>query len=225
MLRLRSQRSMMNGPDPTGAEQFALVPRASALADCLHPLLQDPHEPLEIDCRIGDFHLSGWLHHLYASGRVTWRPGRLRSSDLLDWWISHLCLNLLRPPGQALYSRHCCWQRHQGSVGVQQLRLRPAQDPEPLLAELLASYWQGLSRPLPFFPESSRAWAEASVETATDKAQAAWVGNFNYAGEGADPAYSYFFSPQSLPLSEEFIELAALFTPIFAHLEADDAAA
>ena len=103
--------------------------------------------------------------------------------------------------------------------------LRPVEDPEPLLAQLLAFYWQGLSRPLPFFPESSRAWAEAKVEVQVERAQAAWVGNFNYAGEGTDLAYGYFFSPQSLPLDEEFIELAALFTPIFTHLEKDDAAA
>ncbi len=198
---------------------------AGALTECLQPLLHDPGETLEIDRCIGVFHLSGWLHHLHGAGRVTWRPGRLRGADLLEWWIAHLCLNLLRPPGQELYSLHCCWQRQQGIIGVQQLRLRPVQDPEPLLAEFLAYYWQGLSRPLPFFPESSRAWAEASEETAADKAQVAWVGGYNIAGEGADPAYGYFFPPQSLPLSEAFIELTALFTPIFEHLEAEHAAA
>lgn len=198
---------------------------AGVLAECLQPLLHDPGEALEIDRCIGAFHLCGWLHHLHGAGRVSWRPGRLRGADLLEWWISHLCLNLLRPAGQNLHSLYCCWQRHQGGVGVQQLRLRPVHDPEPLLVQLLDYYWQGLSRPLPFFPESSRAWAEASEGTEEDRAQAAWAGGYNMAGEGADPAYGYFFSPQFLPLSEAFVELAALFTPIFEHLEKDDATA
>lgn len=209
-----------------GRLQMALVEgEAAALAQRLQPLLHDPREALEIDHRIGRFHLSGWLHHLYGAGYVTWRPGRLRGADLLEWWLTHLCLNLLRPTGYNLSSVYCCWSRQQGRVGVQQMRLRPVQDPEPLLAQLLADYWQGLSRPLPFFPETSRAWAEAREGTQADKAQAVWGGGFDHAGEGSDPAYGYFFSPQSLPLSEAFIELAALFAPILEHLEENHAAA
>lgn len=198
---------------------------AGALAEQLHLLLHDPYEPLEIDHHIGAFHLSGWLHHLFSAGCVTWRPGRLRGADLLEWWITHLCLNLLRPPGHNVTSIYCSWERQQGASGVQQTALRPVQDPQPLLAQLLEGYWQGLSRPLPFFPETSRAWAEAREGAEADKAQAVWAGGYNFTGEGSDPAYGYFFSAQSLPFSEEFVQLAALFNPLFDHVEAPHAAA
>lgn len=198
---------------------------AGAISSQLFPLLTKPLEPLEIDLRIGPFHLSGWLHNLYPQGRITWRPGRMSGADLLGWWLVHLGLNLLRPSGQSLSSLHLSWERHQGAASARQSLLRPVDAPGPILARLLDGYWQGLTRPLPFFPETSLAWAEAKPGTEADRARSVWTGGFQWEGEGHDPAYGYFFSAHALPLSEEFIALTELFGPILAHLEDAHAAA
>jgi len=209
-----------------GRVQFAEIEgEAGAIAKRLCPLLNEPLEPVEIDVRIGSFHLTGWLSNLYPTGVVTWRPGRMKGAGLMEWWLGHLCLNLVRPPGQGLSSIHLSWERQQQTHAVQQWLLQPVADPEAMLAQLLALYWQGLSRPLPFFPETSRAWAEAKPGKAEDDARLAWTGNTIIRGEGSDPAYGYFFPAQSLPLSEEFVDLTTLFAPILANLEGADAVA
>jgi exodeoxyribonuclease V gamma subunit len=91
---------------------------------------------------------------------------------------------------------------------------------------LLDLYWQGLSQPLPFFPETSLAWAKAAG-TGKEEARARqiWEEGFQRTGEGSNPAYRYFFSSTELPLSPAFVELTSLFTPILAHLEDEHAAA
>ncbi|MGD9948409.1 MAG: exodeoxyribonuclease V subunit gamma [Desulfobulbus sp.] len=207
-----------------GRVQFAEIEtEARALAGRLQPLLCDPLEPLEIDWSIGPFHLTGWLHNLYPLGRVTWRPGRMKGADMMEWWLGHLCLNLLRPPGQNDSSVHFSWERQQKVSCVQQSLLHPVAAPEPILERLLTLYWQGLRSPLSFFPETSLAWAEAKPGTEADKAKAVWAGGFQWEGEGSDPAYGYFYPSQVLPFSEDFVELTTLFTPIFDHLEDVDA--
>jgi exodeoxyribonuclease V gamma subunit len=94
------------------------------------------------------------------------------------------------------------------------------------LRQLLDAYWQGLSWPLSFFPETSLAWAEA-MHAGKDGLRAArqsWEDGFNRDGEGRNSAYKYFFQQDTFTPSEEFIVLADLFTLIFAHLEDDHAA-
>jgi exodeoxyribonuclease V gamma subunit len=197
---------------------------AGGIAEQVRPLVSSPLEPLEIDRRIGPFRLHGWLRGLYSPARVTWRPGRLRAADLLEWWLGHLCLCLLRPSGHSLTSVHIWWERQQNIAEVQQAHLQSVADPEPFLAQLLALYWQGLSRPLPFFPETSLAWAKAKPGVEAERAKAVWKGGFQRQGEGGDPAYGYFFSAEELPLDAEFIDLTALYLPLFAHLEQTHAA-
>ncbi|MGE4561223.1 MAG: hypothetical protein AB7E77_13550, partial [Desulfobulbus sp.] len=208
-----------------GRVQFQEIEaEAASLAGRLLPLLDNPLEPLEIDRRIGPFHLTGWLHNLYPAARVTWRPGRMRGADLMEWWLMHLCLNLLGPPVQNGTSIHLSWERQLNSQSVHQSLLRPVAAAEPILERLLALYWEGLCRPLPFFPETSCAWVEAKPGAEEDAAGTVWTGGFQWQGEGNDPAYGYFHSARALPFSAEFVELTTLFTPIFDHMEDADAA-
>ncbi len=209
-----------------GRSQFnALAISGGQFAELLHPLLADPRQPLEIDCTIGTFHLSGWLGDLYADGRITWRSATLKSGALMEWWIYHLMLNLLAPPDMPLYSLHAARNTAQPSLPTTLLTLKPVATPERYLAELLDAYWQGVSAPLPFFPESSRAWAEAAgTGNEEAKARSVWQGGFQRSGEGDDPAYGYFFRNGD-PFTSEFIALTALFAPIFMHLEDSSATA
>jgi len=148
----------------------------------------------------------------------------MKGADLMEWWLGHLCLSLIRPAGQGGRSIHLSWERQQKTYAVRQWVLEPVAEPEPILAQLLELYWQGLNRPLPFFPETSCAWASAKPGKAEGDARLAWLGNYTLSGEGSDPAYAYFFPPRSLPFTNEFVALTGLFTPMFDSLEETDAA-
>jgi exodeoxyribonuclease V gamma subunit len=210
-----------------GRVQFAGIAASSdQFADQLRPLLASPLPPLEIDRIIGPFRLTGWLGDLHPEGRVTWRTGALKGADLIELWVYHLCLNLLAPAGLPHCSLHLARDKAQANTPARLVRLKPVADPEPQLLQLLERYWQGLSQPLPFFPETGLAWARAAG-TGKEEARARqiWESGFQRNGEGDDPAYGYFFSPAELPLSAEFVDLSSLFGPILDHLEDDHAAA
>ncbi len=206
--------------------QFAgIATNGGHFTDQLRPLLTAPQTPLEIDRILGPFHLSGWLTDLYDGGRITWRSAALKGSTLMELWIHHLILNLLAPAHLPLHSLHLARDASPARKPVTIWTLKPVAEPEHHLQELLDHYWQGLSQPLHFFPETSRAWAEAEGTGKEEaKARAVWEEGFQRSGEGDDPAYSYFFD-KTAPLDSDFIALSALFTPIFAHLEQDSAAA
>lgn len=190
-----------------------------------------PLPPLEIDREIGRFHVTGWLHDIVSGGRLAWRAGRMRGPDLLALWINHLGLNLLQPEGVGRESKLYCWDK---SEGVQHWHLPPlgAEDAEKHLLQLFTWYAAGLAQPLPFFPKTTFAWAEAKKEKKDQEARKAWFpqcrqDGSSSQGEGEQEMYRLFFAQDTLPVSPDFEELAALFTPIFAQLveEKDDAAA
>jgi exodeoxyribonuclease V gamma subunit len=209
-----------------GLAQFTGIAVSSGpFAEQVRPLLTTPLPPLEVDCALGSFQLTGWLTDVYAEGRITWRSGALKGTDLIELWILHLLLNLLAPPGVALCSTHAARDASRGSGSVAFHILKPVVDPEHYLRELLDYYWQGLQAPLHFFPETSRAWAEAAGSgKERDKARAVWEDGFATSGEGSDLANSTVFR-ETDPLDDQFVALTHLFIPIFAHLEAGRAAA
>jgi len=194
-------------------------------ADQLRPLLADPLTPVEIDRVIGPFRLTGWLTGCFPTGRVTWRTGSLKGADLIELWLLHLILNLLAPEGMPRRSIHLARDASKTAAPVRRIVLGPVADAEAQLRRLLDLHWQGLAAPLPFFPETSLAWARAATGKEEEKARPVWTGGFQRSGEGDHPAYTPFFSPDELPLSAEFVALTGLFAPILAHLEEDRAVA
>ena len=88
---------------------------------------------------------------------------------------------------------------------------------QELLTELCEVYWEGLTRPLPFFPRSALAFAQAvhsKSKNPINKAKAVWNGGFNIEGEKEDPTLTKFFDKEDA-LGEEFQELALrIFGPI-----------
>jgi exodeoxyribonuclease V gamma subunit len=104
----------------------------------------------------------------------------------------------------------------------------PANAPE-LLSGLLELYWQGLTRPLKFFPQTAWAYAEAvlareagrSRQDPTAVARRKWAGNpfDNAAGEREDAYFDLCFHNVD-PLDEEFQQTAqAVFGPLLSEVE------
>ncbi len=189
---------------------------ALSLSQELDPLIREPVEPCDFSLTLDDHTLHGRLSSLYGSGRISYRAASLKAKDILQLWIQHLVLTIIRPAGMEPVSIHAATDTT--------ICFRTVQAPEAELAALLHHYRQGLSVPLHFYPETCYAWARAKSDAARmNGARRSWYSDHKR-GEEEDPGYAIALRGQD-PLDEQFEELAALFLPILDHKEGFDATA
>lgn len=117
-----------------------------------------PLAPLQVNLKIGGALLTGEMDGLWPAGRIAHTFGRLNERLKLAFWIHHLVLNCLKETACPRYSVMI----GRGSSGAERYTLAPVADQAAdLLSDLVALYRLGLSRPLPFFPVTSYAYASA----------------------------------------------------------------
>jgi len=185
---------------------------ARAFAATVSPLLGEQPQAIEIDLVLRGFRICGMIEGWGPQGPVRYRCATLRGKDLLQGWIEHL---LACAAGQqsplVLVGRKGGWS-------FAPLAQKKAEDH---LNELLALFWQGLSRPLPLLPAASLAFAEAlekglDSDAALEKALFAWEGNEFFSGEGRDGYLELAFR-DGAPFGEEFCSLARqVYLPLLA---------
>jgi exodeoxyribonuclease V gamma subunit len=170
----------------------------------------------EIDLPVGGLRLSGRLSGLYPTGRIQARFADRKAGDLLTAWVAHVLLNIDPPAGCAPVTTLV----NRDTV----TRFKALAHAETVLNTLLDVYWEGLSMPLHFFPET--AWAYSRVyyekgrvaEEALDAARKKWLGDAYYRGEIQSP-YNLRCFENADPLDQRFRELAErIYYPIFEHL-------
>jgi len=165
--------------------------------------------------------IAGEIDSLYAGRLCRFRCANLKAKDVIAAWIEHLLVNLIAPGTETvLIDRNSEIRKFRPPKSVTQT--------QTLIKELLATYWRGLTAPLPFFPESSSAYARSilgqnggDTQTALRAAARAWSGNAyaGVAGEADDPWNALVFSGFS-PLDTEFAKLALdIFRPLTEHLD------
>ncbi|WP_298231358.1 exodeoxyribonuclease V subunit gamma [uncultured Azohydromonas sp.] len=149
--------------------------------------------------------LEGARADLRPQGLWLGRYGDAGPHDFIEAWLWHLWLNAGRPPGVAPRTR---WQARDGAF-----ELGEVAHPRRTLAELMALYRQGLSRPLHFFPRS--AWEFMEGKESLPRARAAWRGTPQRPGESEDEAYRLALRGCAEPLDEEFVRCArTVFGPL-----------
>jgi len=174
-------------------------------------LIQDSKDPLEVDLAIGPFCLRGWLTGLYAEGCIRYRPAKLKGRDLLKLWVEHLVYNTLNQPGYLKKSVYVASDKT--------ITFRPVENPLIELHKLLKLYWQGLSMPLHFYPESSHACFKGKEGRKEIESQKAWNSGYMKRGEGEDIEYRIAFQGNQ-PLDQEFAQIAeSVYGPLYEHLE------
>ncbi len=176
--------------------------RELAPLNALRDELQRGGGRVELELKLAGFEISGAVQLNQAGQYVRLRPAGIKAKDRLEVWLRLLVLAAAGHPVSGIcvgYDR-----------GVQQEHLDAP--PASLLPPLLELYWQGLSRPLKFFPESSAEFARTMLKSADEaKAFAAARKKFspNYSDaprECDDWAVRRCFP--SDPLDREFAELA-----------------
>lgn len=208
-------------PGQLGRRQYrALAREADHFAATVRPHIGDgkKDEPVTLDLRLEGFSLTGRIRSVYGGRLVLHRCSKRKGRDWLHAWIQHVALCAARPENA---NNSAMFISNDGA-----LTFRPVQDAGGVLCALAGIYRDGLSEPMPFFAESSFAFAEKflkqnDAQAALAAAHTAWNGD-SYRGNGEkEDAYVSFAFSKKAPLADErFQKLAAeVFNPIFAHLQ------
>ena len=177
-------------------------------------------EPLEIDLSISRFRVTGRIDAIYPERLIQYRYAKVKPKDRLKVWIHHLALNCLKVDD---------YPRTSMLVGLRPTgpepvwiawEYSPVEDSEEILGKLLEKYWEGLIRPVHFFPKSSWEYAQMvlernkSEEEALVKARTTWAGSDYHRGECEDAYYQLCFGSTD-PLDSEFEDVAEkVFEPL-----------
>jgi exodeoxyribonuclease V gamma subunit len=160
----------------------------------LKPLLpRQKVEPVAFELASEHVRLAGTLTSLSPEGLFVYRVANANAGARIEAWIRHLVLNAFAPRAIGRTSRLVA----QDCV----LTFASVENARPLLAELLELYWQGMHRPLHFFPRTACAYADAGE--VSKSVRTVWEGSRDNPGERDDPYYALAFRGMD-PLDDEF---------------------
>jgi len=185
--------------------------------------------------------IAGAIHCIGPRGAIFARFARQKAKDMLNAWIRHLFICALQNetgPGKTETGQSGTGQT---GTGYGEAENRPEKikksilicadsawefddvmDAEGALESLLDLFWQGLRHPLPFFPESSYAFAtrmagKKSVREGLKAAMSKWEGGDFAMGESQDLYYARCFG-LGHPLDDAFMDISTrVFQPMLAH--------
>jgi exodeoxyribonuclease V gamma subunit len=181
-------------------------------------------EPLEVDLELNGFHVTGRIDKITGEGITIYRYARVRAKDHLLAWLNHLALTLSRGNGNPVRTFLAGIDKSKDGNWVG-FAYRLVSNSEEILTRLLQIYWEGLTKPIHFFPDSALAFARAindgkSTKTALYRAGQAWFGGSMERGEKEDLYFQLCFGRVEDPMDEEFQELAKdIFLPVLAGQE------
>ncbi|MCG9683399.1 exodeoxyribonuclease V subunit gamma [Vibrio sp. Isolate23] len=138
--------------------------QAEELVEKLAWLCGSPNDDLEVKLAfdvLGEgkpVKLTGWLTQSYQSGLVRFRSGRIRAQDYLAVWIDHLAMNAM---GHYQCSHMVGYDRKEGVVHLTYPALENAAVAQSTLGELVRLFYQGMTTPLAYFPNTALACVEA----------------------------------------------------------------
>ncbi len=204
-----------SGRLPQAAPGGIVYDRARNEMERLHRAL-DRHRasleaaPIEIDLELDEFRISGAVESAGPERLVWWRPGRLRPQDRIGIWLRLLALAAAgHDPMEAVGL-----SLEKGAA--KETRFSAPEGGGELLLGWLGAWREGRCAPLPFFPETSLAYAAVRAggggETAARaKALEAWSGSpsrWSRGGELERDPYLRLVYDGREPLAGEFEELA-----------------
>ena len=174
---------------------------------------------LSID--IQGINLTGQISSLTGKGLLSFRPGKIKSKDLLGIWTELLFL--------------CCSQKTNcpGTTATlvgsdKTIRIDSPENPRMHLQSLLQVMQDGLTTVIPFFTSCAEIYAreilsrDKSEQEALKSANKDWRGNMYQPGVREDPYVKLCFGRElpEIPYKERFAELAVeVFRPVIQRTE------
>lgn len=174
-----------------------------------------PLKAITVDLGVADFILYGRLADMHKEAQIQVRYTTLKPKYLLNTWIYHLVLCALDDPDYPGTSLLICKDAAR--------EFRKTSNSRNLLQDLLALYWQGMSKPLPFFPELSYDFAQRVLikkqadPIALMAVRKKWIGSDYARGVSEDQYYDICFRGIE-PLDDSFEKMARdVFAPLLDH--------
>jgi exodeoxyribonuclease V gamma subunit len=185
-------------PGAWGRATFtACAERAQAIAARVRVQGSVPAEAVRIDLELGPFRLLDAARWPREGPLVLWRAGAVRAQDRLRGWIQHLlrCAAGPAPGNETLF------------IGTDSVRFSTLESGRArvCLRGLLDCYWEGQASVLPFYPETSFAFADAERTAAGSGRSAAgkvWAPSRFEAASGGE-------APRRFEQEDPYIALAA----------------
>jgi len=183
-----------------------IVSEVEGFAETVRPFVSAGSlEPLVVKLEGEGFEMTDTLSGIHSEYMVRYRCAKARIKDYLDLWIDHLLLGFVAP---ANYPKR--------SLLITQDEIwlfEPDSNCKEILCDLLKKYWEGLSKPLPFFPETSWSYSEAksknmSEAEALKQAEITWKGRALDNPSESTESYVDLLFHDTNPLNEEFVILS-----------------
>jgi len=149
---------------------------------------------------------------LIDGDQLFYRTGTLRQRQLIEHWVRHLAINVGVETSTRLID----------SVGIKTLNPVPRDIAAAQMETLATMYRNAFRKPLPFMPETSRAWYDGfqrhqSEADGNVRAMREWTAD-RPGGEGQDPAYQRLHVMPGA-LDEDFAATAQqIFEPLLRYL-------
>lgn len=183
-----------------------------------------PDSTIPLNFETGNMHIHGQLAGLRDNNLIKMRFGKVRPLDKIIAWIEHLAASI-QLSDRTIHTR---------IIGKEEcLSFNPVSNPQTHLNVLGELYLQGQTSPLPFFVQTSFAYAEAELrpsarqrKSADESAFATFTAHpdIPYAprGEAFDPYHQLCFPDPANALGETFRHTAIrFFKELFSHMEGD----
>ena len=151
---------------------------------------EHPRPAVRVDLVLSGVRVTGSVDGWTEKGRLLYSYSKLKAKHQLRAWIGHLASSVVEP---GIGATRLFGRRAGGGVAAYDYRTLDPNWARERLADLVALYRMGQSRPLPFFPETCLAWAEARAANdwgpppakATWRAKDKWSTRWD-SGEGDD---------------------------------------
>lgn len=206
----RSVRELGLLPHGTTGEFLVLPLQHHAIihADALAAQRPAESERLRIDQTIAGLRLLGTVQVHAGNQLITARFGRSKARLELELWIQAMLVQLQRDTPDV--TAKGIWFENRRSKTVPINLPRKLERTRDILAELVRVFQRGRRRPLPFFPETAKAYLCAKNQPASKlrAAQTAWDGPWSMTGERDTLTSARLLYPDgNLPLDDEAKEL------------------
>lgn len=168
------------------------------------------------DFQIGEWRIRGFISNQRGNRLARVRPATVQPKDRVRAWCHHLFACAAEP--QALHETVVFGTKETGYF-------RSVEDAGRELAKLLDLYALGQTRPVPFFPATSEAFAAAvrppkskPPEEAVTAAERVWHGGLHSTGDYQDSWTRLIWRSPAEPLGIEWRSIATrVFEPLLAH--------
>jgi exodeoxyribonuclease V gamma subunit len=180
--------------------------------------------PLAVDLALGGVQLAGWLDRVWPRAQVRFGYSKVQPKYELEVWIRHVALCAMNAPGyprRSVLIGRAANPNHPPS----KVAFEPVENAAEVMSDLVGLYAAGRTRPLPFFPGASMAYARACLggaphDQALRAARQEFIKNIpgGYGGDGKEPEVERVFGDRDPLELAEFAEVACrVLSPLIAH--------